>query len=92
MTKRAPFSFPSQKVCLLSPNKLASLANNRMLAIIKCKIFYLPVCYPKILRLRSRELILPVVLYGCETGSLTLREEHRLRMFENRVLLSISGP
>jgi hypothetical protein len=30
--------------------------------------------------------ILPVVLYGCETWSLTLREEHRLRIFENRVL------
>ena len=33
-----------------------------------------------------RTIILPVVLYGCETWSLTLREEHRLRVFENRVL------
>ena len=32
-----------------------------------------------------RSIILPVVLYGCETWSLTLREEHRLRVFENRV-------
>jgi hypothetical protein len=32
-----------------------------------------------------RTIILPVVLYGCETWSLTLREEHRLRVFENRV-------
>jgi hypothetical protein len=32
------------------------------------------------------------VLYGCETWSLTLREEHRLRVFENRVLRGISGP
>jgi hypothetical protein len=31
-------------------------------------------------------MILPVVLYGCETWSLTLREERRLRMFENSVL------
>jgi hypothetical protein len=31
-------------------------------------------------------IILPVVLYGCETWSLALREEHRLRVFENRVL------
>jgi hypothetical protein len=31
-------------------------------------------------------IILPVVLYGCETWSLTLREEHKLREFENRVL------
>jgi hypothetical protein len=37
-------------------------------------------------------LILPVVLYGCETWSLTLREEHRLRVFENRVLRRIFGP
>jgi hypothetical protein len=34
----------------------------------------------------------PVVLYGCETGSLTLREEHRLRLFENRMLRRIFGP
>jgi hypothetical protein len=35
---------------------------------------------------------LPVVLYGCETWSLTLREEHKLRAFENRVLRRIFGP
>jgi hypothetical protein len=34
----------------------------------------------------------PVVLYGCETWSLTLREECRLRVFENRVLRRIFGP
>jgi hypothetical protein len=34
---------------------------------------------------------LPVVLYGCDTWSLTLREEHRLRVFENRVLRRIFG-
>jgi hypothetical protein len=39
-----------------------------------------------------RTIILPVVLCGCETWSLTLREEHRLRMFENRVLRRIFGP
>jgi hypothetical protein len=33
-----------------------------------------------------------VVLYGCETLSLTLREENRLRVFENRVLRRIFGP
>jgi PAS domain-containing protein len=38
-----------------------------------------------------KTIILPVVLYGCETWSLTLREEHRLRMFENRVLRRIFG-
>jgi hypothetical protein len=39
-----------------------------------------------------RTIILPVVLYGCETWSLTLREEQRLRVFENRVLRTIAGP
>jgi hypothetical protein len=38
-----------------------------------------------------KTIILPIVLYGCETWSLTLREEHRLRVFENRVL-RIFGP
>jgi hypothetical protein len=39
-----------------------------------------------------KTIILPVVLYGCETWSLTLREEHRLKVFENRVLRRIFGP
>ena len=39
-----------------------------------------------------RTVILPGVLYGCETWSLTLREERRLRVFENRVLRGIFGP
>jgi hypothetical protein len=39
-----------------------------------------------------KSVILPVVLYGCETLSLTLREEHRLRVFENWVLRRIFGP
>jgi hypothetical protein len=37
-------------------------------------------------------IILPVVLYWCEMWSLILREEHRLRVFENRVLKRIFGP
>jgi hypothetical protein len=39
-----------------------------------------------------RTIILPVVLYGCETWSLTLRKEQRLRVFKNRVLRRIFGP
>jgi hypothetical protein len=39
-----------------------------------------------------KTIILPAVLYGCETLSLTLREEHRLRVFENRVQRRIFGP
>jgi hypothetical protein len=38
-----------------------------------------------------KTVIFPVVLYGCETWSLTLGEEHRLRVFENRVLRRIFG-
>ena len=38
-----------------------------------------------------RTIILPVVLYGCKTWSLTLREERRLRVFENRVLRRVFG-
>jgi hypothetical protein len=37
-------------------------------------------------------IILPVVLRGCGTWSVALREEHRLRVFENRVLRKILGP
>jgi hypothetical protein len=39
-----------------------------------------------------KTIILPVVLYGCETWSVTLRDEHRLRVSENRVLWRIFGP
>jgi len=39
-----------------------------------------------------RIIMLPVVLYGCETWSLTLREERRLRVFQNRGLKRIFGP
>jgi hypothetical protein len=40
----------------------------------------------------NRTIILPVVLYGCETWSLTLWEGRRLRVFENRVLRKVFGP
>ena len=39
-----------------------------------------------------RTIILPVILYGCETWTLTLRKDHTLRVFENRVLRRIFGP
>ena len=39
-----------------------------------------------------KTIILPVVLYGCETWSLTLREDCRLRVIENRILRLIFGP
>jgi hypothetical protein len=40
----------------------------------------------------DKTMILPVALYGCETWLLTLREEHRLRVFENRALRKLYGP
>jgi hypothetical protein len=39
-----------------------------------------------------RTIILPAILYGCKTWSLTSREEHWLRVFQNRVLRKILGP
>jgi len=39
----------------------------------------------------NKTIILPVILYGCATWSLTSREERRLRVFENRVLRRIFG-
>ena len=39
-----------------------------------------------------RNIILPIVLYGCETRSLTLREELRMKVYESRVLRRIFGP
>jgi hypothetical protein len=64
-----------------------------MLAIIQSKIFCLPVLYQKNVKIKIyKTVILPVVLYGCETWSLTSEEEHRLRVFENRVFRRIFGP
>ena len=40
----------------------------------------------------NQKVLLPVVLYGCETWALTLREERKLRVFENMVLRRIFGP
>jgi hypothetical protein len=72
---------------------------------IKSRLKLGSACYPSVQDLLSssllskntkikiyRTIILPAVLYGCETWSLTLREEHRLRVFENRVLRRIVGP
>jgi hypothetical protein len=61
---------------LLGPNIL--LTPNSQTPSAKIKIY--------------RTIILPVVLYGCETWSLTLREERELRVFENMVLRRIFGP
>jgi hypothetical protein len=62
-----------------------------MFTIIQSKIFCLPVSYKKPKIKIHKTLILLVVLYGCETWSLTLREEHRLSVFKKSVL-RIFGP
>jgi hypothetical protein len=60
-------------------HSVQSLLSSRLLSRnIKVKIY--------------KTIILPVVLYEYETWSLTLREEHRLRVFENKVLRRIFGP
>jgi hypothetical protein len=67
---------------------------------IKIRLNSVNVCYYSVQDLLSSRLIsknlkikiLSVILYGCETWSITLREEHRLRVFENRVLRRMFGP
>jgi len=51
-----------------------------------------PLSFENLKTMICRYIILPVVLYGCETWSLKLREESRLRVSENRVLRRIFGP
>ena len=63
-----------------------------MLALIRCRMFCLPGLLSKNLKIRMyRTIILPLVLYGCQTWSLTLREERKLRVFENMALSRIFG-
>jgi hypothetical protein len=62
---------------------------------IQFRTFCLLVCYSYVYKkgeIKTQTIILLVVLYGHETWFLTLREEHRLRVFENRVLKRIFGP
>jgi hypothetical protein len=62
-----------------------------MLDIISPKSFVFSSHIKNIKIKMYKTVILPVVLYGCETWSLTLGEEHRLRVFENIVLRKILG-
>ena len=78
---------------------------NSILEEINCRLRSGNACYHSVQNLLSsrllsknlkikirRTIILPVVLYGCETWSLTLREERKLSVFENIVLRRIFGP
>ena len=50
------------------------------------------ISFMKKLKADTQDYNLPIVLYGCETWLLTLREEYRLMVFKNRVLRRIFGP
>jgi hypothetical protein len=63
---------------LFSPKCFVFLSQNEKGKNLKIKIY--------------KTVILPAVLYGCKTSSLTLGEEHRLKVFENTVLRRIFGP
>jgi hypothetical protein len=66
--------------------------NTVLIAIIRSRTFWLLICCKKNFKIRIyKTIILPTDLYGCETWSLTLREEHRLRAIENRVGRRIIG-
>jgi hypothetical protein len=69
-----------RKIIIPKPNIICfTVLSSRLLSInVKIKIY--------------KTIILLVVLYGCKTWSVTLREEHRLRVFKNRVLRRIFGP
>jgi len=62
-----------------------------MLANIRCRIFCLSFAIQKLKIEIHKTIPLSVVLYGCETWSLTLKEERRLGVCENRVLRGIFG-
>jgi hypothetical protein len=73
--------------------KLRADFNHEMLAVIRCRIFLFSSLLSKNLKIKTyRNIMLHVVLYGCETWSLTFREERRLRVFEKGVLGRIFGP
>jgi hypothetical protein len=65
-----------------------------VIAIIQCRIFFVFQFAIKIkIKIKIyRNIVLLVVLYGCETWSLTFREKRRLRVFENMMLRRIFGP
>jgi hypothetical protein len=74
-------------------SEIKSRLNSGNACYYSVQIFCLPVSYKRNLKIKIyKTVILPAVLYGCETWSLTLREEHRLRVLENRVLRRIFGP
>jgi hypothetical protein len=70
---------------------IKSRLKSENVAIIWCRIFCSSLLYKNMKIKIYRTIILSLALYGCETWSFILREEHRLRVFENRVLRGIFG-
>jgi hypothetical protein len=64
-------------------DEIESRLNSRMFAVIQSKIFFL-ISHKKLKIKIYKTVISPVVLYECKTWSLTLREEHRVRVFEEQ--------
>jgi len=73
----------------LTQQPIQNILNPKIYTVQYCfKIYFIFVLVSTI----YRTIILPVVLYGCEAWSLTLREERKLRVFQNMVLRRIFGP
>ena len=79
---------PCMKKIILSAD-----CSQGMLAIIRCRIFFFSTLMSKILKVKTQKNIpLPFVLYGCETWSPTVGEEHGLSLFGNGMLRKIFWP
>ena len=76
---------------MTNTGNFVSITNLMYKYLYSCNITILYIIYVEGIKI-YRTIILPVILYGCETWSLTLRDERRLRMFENRVLRRVFGP
>ena len=84
-------------ITLTSQNSIQEEIKSRLKSVNACyhsvQDFLSSCSLSKIIQIEIyRNIILRVVLYGCETWSLTLREERRLRVSENRVLRRVCGP
>ena len=71
---------------------LDALCDYANLLNVSCRIFRFSFQYKNVKIKTYRSVILSVVVYGCETWSLTMMEEQRLRVFEHKVLRKIFGP
>jgi hypothetical protein len=91
----AKFKYPgptlTDQICVHVQIQNRLNSGNACYHAVQCVLFYRLLSGNLKVKIQ-KTIILPVVLYGCETWSVTLREEHRLRMFGNRVLRRIFGP